>query len=60
MIDSRIVKRGSGVVTFKVKVIPVDWGERGRFSAMVNISKHPHEAPWRPSASDRKEIPVGQ
>jgi hypothetical protein len=60
MVDSRIVRRGSGAVTFKVKVIPVDWGERGRFSAMVNISKHPHDAPWRPSASDRKEIPVGQ
>ena len=60
MIESRIVKKGTDAVTFKVKVIPVDWGERGRFAAMVYISKHPHEAPWKPSASDRREIPVGQ
>ena len=60
MVDSRIVTRGSGLVTFKVKVVPVDWGQRGRFTALVNISKHPHEALWRTSASDRKEIPVGQ
>jgi hypothetical protein len=60
IIESRIVQRGAGTVTFKVKVIPVDWGERGRFSVMVNISKTPHEVPWHPSASDRKEIPVGQ
>jgi hypothetical protein len=60
MIEHRIVKRGSDTVTFKVNVIPVDWGEKGRFSVLVNISKSPHEVPWKPSASDRKEIPVGQ
>jgi len=60
MVESQLIKRGAGNATLKAKVIPVDWGQRARFTAMVNLSKHPHEAPWRPSASDRKEIPVGQ
>src|SRR5436189_5925224 len=32
MIEHRIVKRGSDTVTFKVTVIPVDWGEKARFT----------------------------
>ena len=59
MVDSRIVQRGSGSATLKAKVVPVDWGQRARFMALVNLSKHPHEARWRTLASDRKEIPVG-
>jgi hypothetical protein len=60
MVDSHLIQRGSGSATLKAKVIPVDWGQRARFTAMVNLSKHPHEVPWRPLASDHKEIPVGQ
>ena len=60
MVDSHLIQRGSGSATLKAKVIPVDWGQRARFTAMVNLSKHPHDAPWRALASDRKEIPVGQ
>jgi hypothetical protein len=60
MVESQIIKRGPSVISLKAKVIPVDWGEKGRFTAMVHLSNHPHEAHWRPLASDRKEIPVGQ
>lgn len=60
MYDSHIVQKGVGTATLKAKVIPVDWGERGRFIVMVNLSKHPHEMRWRPLAGDRQEIQVGQ
>ena len=60
MYDSRVVQKGAGTATLKAKVIPVDWGERARFTALVNLSKHPHEMRWRPLAGDRQEIQVGQ
>src|SRR5262249_48283633 len=46
MVESRIVQRGNGTAELKAKVIPVDWGQRARFTALVNLSKHPHETPW--------------
>ena len=60
MVESLIVQRGNGTAELKAKVVPVDWGQRARFTVLINLSKHPHEARWKPLASDRKEIPVGQ
>jgi hypothetical protein len=60
MYDSHIVQKGAGTATLKAKVIPVDWGERAHFMALVNLSRHPHEMRWRPLAGDRQEVQVGQ
>ena len=56
--ESEIVKKGSGTVTIKVKTVVVDWGKRGRFTAFVNLSKHPHDLNWQPLDSHVREIPV--
>jgi hypothetical protein len=60
MVESLIVRRGNGTGELKAKVIPVDWGQRARFTALVILSKHPHEPSWKPLVSNRKVIPVGQ
>ena len=60
MYDGRIVQKGAGTATLKAKVVPVDWGERARFTVLVNLSRHPHEARWRTLAGDKQEIQVGQ
>jgi hypothetical protein len=60
MVESLIVRRGNGTGELKAKVVPVDWGQRARFTALVILSKHPHETRWKPLVSDRKVIPVGQ
>jgi hypothetical protein len=58
MADSMLVQKGTGTATLKTKVIPVDWGTKAKFMVMVNLSKHPHETPWKPLASDRQDIVV--
>jgi hypothetical protein len=60
MVDSYIVKKGSGTATLKAKVIPVDWGQRGKFMALVNLSKYPHDFRWNPITRDKQDITVGQ
>jgi len=35
--DSTIVKAGTGSVSLKATIVPVDWGERGSFSAIVML-----------------------
>jgi hypothetical protein len=58
MVQSEIVHKGSGTTRFKAKVIPVDWQELGQFAAFVNLSKYPHENPWKTLADDRQVIPL--
>ncbi|HKR00356.1 MAG TPA: hypothetical protein VJT09_06770 [Pyrinomonadaceae bacterium] len=60
MEDSFIIKKGSGTATLKAKVIPVDWGQRAKFTALVNLSKYPHDFRWNPITRDKQEIVVGQ
>ncbi|MGH9967834.1 MAG: hypothetical protein ACREBG_08340 [Pyrinomonadaceae bacterium] len=36
MVESFIVQKGPGVATLKAKVVPVDWGQRAKFTVMVN------------------------
>lgn len=60
MEDSFIVQKGAGTATLKAKVIPVDWGQRGRFTVLVNLSKYPHDFRWNPITRDKQEIVVGQ
>jgi hypothetical protein len=60
LVARSIVQKGKGTATLKARVIPVDWGRRGRFSAMVNLSKHPHEMRWQPLAGDKQDITVRQ
>lgn len=56
MIDSRIVKRGSGTVSLAVKVVPVDWQERSRFKVLVNLSEFPHRSSWQPLAGEEQVV----
>ncbi|HKF59538.1 MAG TPA: hypothetical protein VKJ45_29125 [Blastocatellia bacterium] len=58
MVQSEVVHKGSGTTKFRAKVIPVDWEERGKFAALVNLSKYPHENPWKTLADDRQVIAV--
>jgi hypothetical protein len=58
MVQSEIVHKGSGTTRFKAKVVPVDWQERGQFAAIVNLSKYPHENPWKTLADARQVIPL--
>jgi len=37
MLDSRALTPGSQQFTFEVKVVPTDWGERARFTLLVNM-----------------------
>jgi hypothetical protein len=60
MEDSVIVQKGAGTATLTAKVIPVDWGQRGRFTVLVNLSKYPHDFRWNPITRDKQEIVVGQ
>jgi hypothetical protein len=38
MVAQEIVRRGGQRIVLKAVVIPVDWRERGRFSALINIA----------------------
>jgi hypothetical protein len=60
MEDGRIVKKGSGNITLKAKIIVVDWGEKGMFMMSAILSEHPHGSNWQTLASEVKEIPIEQ
>jgi len=60
IVETKIVQSGAGTATLKARVIPVDWKDRGRFTALVNLSKHPHEEKWSPLVSDMQIISVGK
>lgn len=60
MVDSFIIKKGTGTATLKAQVIPVDWGQRGKFMVLVNLSKYPHDLSWNPITRDKQDISVGQ
>lgn len=49
-VESRKIKRGTDRITVKAKVIPVDWGDRGQFSVVVNIGPKREDSTWRPLA----------
>ena len=58
MIDSRNVHEGIQKISFSVKTKPVDWGNRGYFAVMVNMSPKTTEPQWTPTALAHKAIPV--
>ena len=58
MIDSREVHEGIQKIKFSVKTKPVDWGNRGYFAVMVNMSPKTTEPQWTPTALAHKAIPV--
>ena len=58
MIDSREVHEGIQKVSFTVKTKPVDWGERGAFTMIVNMSPKKTEPEFTPTAFARKAIPL--
>ena len=58
MIDSRNVHEGIQKISFSVKTKPVDWGNRGYFAVMVNMSPKRTEPQWTPTALAHKAIPV--
>ena len=60
MFDSRDLQRGRHRLTFTVKVVPVDWGDRGDFAVMVNIGPRTDTKQFQPTASVTKVIPVSR
>lgn len=60
MVESLIIKKGAGTATLKATVIPVDWGQKAKFFALVNMSKYPHDFRWNPITMNKQEIAVGQ
>ena len=58
MIDSRDLHEGIQKVSFAVKAKPVDWGDRGYFTVIVNMGPKTTEAQWTPTALAHKAIPV--
>lgn len=58
MIDSRDLREGIQKVSFAVKAKPVDWGDRGYFTVLVNMSPKVTAPEFTPTAFVRKAIPV--
>jgi hypothetical protein len=58
MIDSRDLHEGIQKVSFAVKAKPVDWGERGHFTVIVNMSPKVTAPESTPTAFARKAILV--
>jgi hypothetical protein len=60
MVAQQVVHGGDQRVVLKAVVIPVDWRERGRFSALVNIGPGPNQQGGRytPTASVSYPIEV--
>ena len=58
--DSRDLQRGRNRLTFTVKVVPVDWGDRGDFAVMVNIGPRTDTKQFQPTASVTKAISVSR
>jgi hypothetical protein len=58
MIDSRDLREGIQKVSFAVKAKPVDWGDRGSFTVLVNMSPKVTAPEFTPTAFVRKAIPV--
>lgn len=52
MKDSRKLEAGTQRFTFVVKVVPVDWQERGDFTVYVNMGPEPDGARWTPTTGD--------
>jgi hypothetical protein len=60
MFDSRDLQRGKHRLTFTVKVVPVDWGDRDDFAVMVDIGPRTDTKRFQPTASVTKVIPVSR
>ena len=58
MVDRQEVHKGRHQVSFRVRVVPVDWGEHGVFAVVVNVGPKPAETRWTPTAFVRLAIPV--
>ena len=58
MVDSHILNPGLQQFTFKAKVVPIDWGERSKSKALVNMGPKIEGHHWEPTAEDRLEIVV--
>jgi hypothetical protein len=58
MIESRNLREGIQKVSFVVKATPVDWGDRGPFTLIVNMSPKITAPESTPTAFARKAIPV--
>lgn len=59
MEDSHQLVAGAQQLTFEIKVVPVDWQERGEFAVLVNMGpQEKHTASWVPTASARETIEV--
>ena len=58
MIDSRDLREGRQQFSFVVKVMPVDWADRGDFAVMVNMGPKTTASLWAPTAYVHKTIAV--
>jgi hypothetical protein len=58
MLDSHLVKHGKNRFSFKLRVVPADWGEHAKFAVQVNIGGKPEGSNWRPTATSKQSIEV--
>ena len=57
MIGSRDLREGIQKVSFAVKAKPIDWGDRGYFTVLVNMSPEACCSSLRPQLSHAKRFP---
>jgi hypothetical protein len=60
MAQSQSIQRGPHTVSFRLQIIPVDWGVTGAYAAIVNIGPRPSGPHWTPVASARLNIQVAR
>ena len=56
IMETQPVGHGAQHITFKVKVVPVDWGEKRKFAVVAYLGTESSEADWKPVATDRRVI----
>ena len=49
-IGRQLVNAGPGVISIKVRAVPVDWQDRVEFTALLILSEYPHDVDWMPLA----------
>jgi hypothetical protein len=58
MVGSRPLHEGRQELSLTVKVVPVDWVDRGEFAVMVNMGPKTTAKIWAPTAYVHQTIPV--
>ncbi|MFZ0427124.1 MAG: hypothetical protein WAO20_03330 [Acidobacteriota bacterium] len=59
-VGRQLVDAGPGVISIKVRAVPVDWRDRGEFTALLILSEYPHDVAWMPLADMLYPIELGE